>query len=103
MLSEDKIIHYLKLFNGLTFDDLQKLFELASIKKLKAGDCYIDAGSTSRKLTYVKSGLIRAYSINKQGAEITVLLRWEDQFFSNFDTILWERPSQFTYEAFNIP
>ncbi|ULT46620.1 Crp/Fnr family transcriptional regulator [Niabella defluvii] len=60
----------------------------------------MDTGSSSRRLTYVKSGLIRAYTINKQGAEITVLLRWEDQFFSNFDAILWERPSQFTYEAF---
>lgn len=100
MLSEDKITYYLKLFQGLTFGDLQKLFELARVKQLKAGDCYIDTGSTSRRLTYVKSGLIRAYTINKQGAEITVLLRWEDQFFSNFDAILWERPSQFTYEAF---
>ena len=100
MLNTEKIFHYLSLFNNVTLDDLQLLFSLAKEKKLSAGERYISCGSNSRRLAYVKKGLIRAYDINSSGQDITILIRWEDQFFADMDTILWNRPSRFYYEAF---
>ena len=100
MLNLDKLQHYQTLFKDITFEDLQMLMSLTREKKLKAGERYIDIGSNYRRLAYVKSGLIRAYDINTRGQDLTVLIRWEDQFFADMDTILWDRPSRFYYEAF---
>ncbi len=99
MLDEKKIAQYLTLFKDVSLDDLQLLFSLATEKRLKAGEHYIETGSVSNRLAYVKSGLIRAYNINEKGDDITILLRWEDQFFANFETIFWQRPTRFTYQA----
>ncbi len=99
MLSVEKITYYLNHFKDLQLADLQLLFDLARSKQLKAGHIYIDCGSPSKRLAYIKKGLIRAYQLNEKGEDITVLLRWEDQFFSNMDTVFWQRPSRFVYEA----
>lgn len=99
MITEDKIAYYLRLFKGLSLADLQQLFALARERKLKAGDVYIDSGAVFKRLAYVKSGMIRAYAIEADGEEKTILLKWEDQFFASYDTILWQRPSRFIYQA----
>jgi CRP-like cAMP-binding protein len=99
MLNLDKLEHYQRLFKDITLEDLQKLFQLTREKHLKEGDRYIDIGSTNRRLAYVKTGLVRAYFIEASGQDTTLLVRWEDQFFADMDTILWDRPSRFCYEA----
>ncbi|ATL48243.1 hypothetical protein COR50_14325 [Chitinophaga caeni] len=100
MLSNEKIAHYLELFKDISFVDLQLVFSLAREKRLKAGEKYIDQGAVSQNLAYVKSGLVRTFLITDDGEERTVMLKWEDQFFASYDTILWNRPSRFIYEAY---
>lgn len=100
MLNSEKIAGYLERFRDIGLSDLQMLFALSKERSLKAGERYIDDGTSSRRLAYVKQGLIRVYQVREQGDERTVLLRWEDQFFASYDTILSGRPSRFIYEAF---
>jgi CRP-like cAMP-binding protein len=99
MLNSNIMADYLQRFPELSLDDLYRLFSLASERQLKAGDTYIAAGTASQRLAYIKTGLIRAYEITDRGEEKTLLLKWENQFFASFDTILHHRPSRFTYEA----
>ncbi len=99
MLSQEDLSFYLTVFKELGLTDVIDLARLAQTKKLKAGEVYIAEGSTSQKLAYIKSGLIRAYSIKPNGDEITMMLRWENQFIASIDSVIFTRPSRFTYQA----
>lgn len=98
MLEENKVNHYLDFFD-LAPEELMSLFSLAKERVLKEGDVYVKEGSTTGKLAYIKSGLIRCFLLKENGEETTVLLRWEDQFFTAYDTVLFNQASRFTYQA----
>lgn len=100
MISEEKLAFYLNTFKEVTLEDLQTLFALTTERTLKTGTLYIDTGAVFKRLAYVKSGLIRVYHLDDSGEEKTIQLKGEDQFFANFDTILWQRPSRFIYQAY---
>lgn len=98
MLEEDKINQYLQFF-GLQPEELLSIFNLATEKVLAQDEVYIKEGGTSRKLAYIKKGLIRSFHLKENGDEVTVLLRWEDQFLASYDAIFFSQPSRFTYHA----
>lgn len=99
MLSQEDISFYLSVFKGLDLKDVYDLFKLSSTRKIKAGEVYIDEGSSSQKLAYIRKGLIRAYHIKPNGDDITLILRWENQFIASHDSIIFKQPSRFIYQA----
>ncbi|AMR32789.1 hypothetical protein A0256_15845 [Mucilaginibacter sp. PAMC 26640] len=99
MLNAEDISFYLAIFKGLDFKDMYDLFKLAQTRKIVSGGVYIPLASANQKLAYIKTGLIRAYLLKPNGEEITVLLRWENQFIASHDTIILNQPSRFTYQA----
>jgi CRP-like cAMP-binding protein len=99
MLSAEDINFYLGIFKGLSLDDLTELFKLAEIKHVSANDTYIDYGDTTTKLGFIRKGLIRAYGIKNNGDDVTLFLRWENQFIAAHDGIIHRRPSRFIYQA----
>lgn len=98
MLSEEKVERYLQQFQ-LTLPELMMILDTARVKELAADEVYIQQGSTFRKLAYIQKGLVRAYLLKENGEEVTVLLRWEDQFFNSYDAVFLGQPSRFTYKA----
>ncbi|QJD97610.1 Crp/Fnr family transcriptional regulator [Mucilaginibacter robiniae] len=99
MLSSDDIKFYLSIFQGLSLSDLTELFNLAHTRHIPAGGIYIDEGSTAKKLGLIRQGLIRAYCIKPNGDDITLLIRWENQFVASHDNIILNQPSRFIYQA----
>lgn len=99
MLSSEDVQFYLTVFKDLKLSDLISLFNIASTRKLVAGEIYIKENTTSNQLAYIRKGLIRAYMLKENGDEITLLLRWENQFVASHDTIILNRPSRFVYQA----
>lgn len=99
MLNAEEISFYLSVFKGLDLKDMYDLFRLSKTRKLAAGDIYIDSGTTCQKLAYIKKGLIRAYYLKDNGDEMTIILRWENQFIASHDSIIFKKPSRFTYQA----
>ena len=99
MLSQEDISFYLSVFRELSLGDILGLARLSKTRKLKAGDIFIDKGSTSQKLGYIKSGLIRAYHLKPNGDELTLMLRWENQFIASIDGVIYQRPNRFIYQA----
>jgi CRP-like cAMP-binding protein len=99
MLHPDKIHFYLKVFPHLSFDDLQQIFGIATLRTLQAGELYIREGDLTTTIAYIQEGLIRSYHINEKGEELTLLLRWEDQFIASHDNIFFQQPSRFVYQA----
>lgn len=99
MLSQEDIKFYLGVFKELGFGEMSELFNASRTKKLKAGEVYIGQGELSLKLAYIRSGLIRAYYLPEQGEDITIMLRWDKQFVGSSDSVIFGRPSRFTYYA----
>jgi CRP-like cAMP-binding protein len=99
MLSTEDIQFYLGIFKGLSLTDLYELFSMAQVKRISAGGVYIEEGATSKKLGLIRKGLIRAYRIKDNGDDVTLILRWENQFIASHDTVILNQPSRFTYQA----
>lgn len=99
MIEVEKLNHYFEIFKGLGLQDMKDIFASVSRKKLSPLDFFIEEGSTKRQIAYIKKGLVRSFLVNEKGEEITMLVRWEDQFFSSHDIILHDRPSRFYYQA----
>jgi CRP-like cAMP-binding protein len=99
MAPSDEIAFYVRLFEGISAEDVSQLYTLAEAKTLKAGEIYIQKGALSQKVALISQGLIRAYDVRDNGEEVTLSLRWEEQFFASFDGIIHQRPSRFTYQA----
>jgi len=99
MLSAEDIQFYLSVFRGLSFGDLAGIFNIANIRRLPAHTVYIKEQTTYRKMAYIRKGLIRAYQLKENGEEITVLLRWENQFIASHDNIILNQPARFIYQA----
>lgn len=96
---DEKTINYYKEFFELDLIELFGLLSLTREKTVKEGEVYIQEGSQTRTLAYIQKGLIRTVYLKENGDEITMLLRWEDQFFSSYDSIFFNCPSRFTYQA----
>jgi len=99
MLDPDEIKQYLAIFKEFNLTDLKDLFHMARIVDIKRESIYIAPSSTTKKMGYIRKGLIRAYHTKKNGDEITTILRWEKQFFASYDSIIRKRPSRLTYQA----
>lgn len=99
MLDSEKTAFYISLFKGIDPADLPGLINATQKRQLKPGDIYIREGEKSQRLAYIINGMIRCYHINEKGIESTVLLRWENQIVASYDSILWQKPSRFTYHA----
>lgn len=98
-MEANKITYYLKFFSDLELSDLKDFMGIYKEIALNPREIYIREGSESKKVAYLKKGLIRAYTINDKGEEITFLLRWENQFVASHDIVFLNRPSRFMYEA----
>jgi CRP-like cAMP-binding protein len=99
MLSQEDIQFYISILKGVNVIDIYRLFKTAKTKKIRAGEIYIHEQSTSTRMGHIKKGLMRAYHLKANGDDVTILLRWENQFVGSYDTIMWQKPSRFIFEA----
>lgn len=70
-----------------------------SIRSLEKGETLIRDGDTSKEVFYIKKGLIRSYFTTEMGEEITFQLFPESHFFGNIHSILFNEPSNMSFEA----
>jgi len=99
MLSPEDIKFYLGIFKGLSLADITELFKMAHTRHIPANGIYIDEGSSSKKLGLIRKGLIRAYKVKENGDDVTLMLRWENQFVASHDSVILNQPSRFIYQA----
>lgn len=99
MNQQSKTDFYASVFKDLHPNDIQQIIPYEQPKKLVAGEIYIDQGSPSKKLAYIKQGLMRTYMIKDNGSEVTLMLRWENQFVASVDSVLFSRASRYVYQA----
>lgn len=99
MLSAEDVDFYGSVFKDLDPTGLAGLFQLAQTRTLTAGAIYIRHGSNSSKIAFIRKGLIRAFFVKENDEEITLMLRWENQFVASLESIMTQKPSRYTFQA----
>lgn len=102
MIDLDKIKRIYKLGQNLSPGDVEALIHSAKRKSLAPKENLIEVGDINKEIYFIQKGLIRCFKVNDKGEEITTLLQWENQFFASPDVLLFDQPSQFTYEALEM-
>ena len=91
--------YFLNNFKDLEPEDFNEIFQHTKEITLRPKDIFIDLGSNNKNVCFIVKGLIRAYCIDEEGEEKTVLLRLENQFVASHEVIILNKPSRFIYEA----
>jgi CRP-like cAMP-binding protein len=91
--------YFLNNFKDLEPEDFNEIFQHTKEITLRSKDIFIDLGSNNKNVGFIVKGLIRAYCIDEEGEEKTVLLRLENQFVASHEVIILNKPSRFIYEA----
>lgn len=79
--------------------NLLGLIRHVTIRSIEKGDILIKEGSTKKDVYFIRRGLIRSYATDDMEDEITFQLYPEYNVVSNIHTLLFDEPSQFTYQA----
>ncbi len=99
MIDFSQLDFYARIFKGLRLEDVKDVMGLFKFVHLQPGEVFLKEGATRKYVGYIRKGLIRAYTINEKGDDITFLLLCENQIVASHDIILLNQPSRFCYEA----
>ena len=100
MINLGKLKQIYKLSKDIRIEDANELIKAARTKTFAKKEIIIDEGSKRNELFFVRKGLVRQYTINEKGEEITFGLIPENFIVANVDIILFQQPSKFYFEAF---
>ncbi|MEL6629475.1 MAG: Crp/Fnr family transcriptional regulator [Bacteroidota bacterium] len=82
-----KLKHLLVLCRHLTIYTVEK------------GEVFISKGATKKQLFFVRRGMVRSYHVNDNSEDITFQLFPEYHIFGNLHSVVFDKPSEFYYEA----
>jgi CRP-like cAMP-binding protein len=99
MPEEFSVNYFLNKFKDLESEDFEEIFQHIKEITLRPKDIFIDLDSENQNVGFIVKGLIRAYCIDEEGEEKTVLLRYENQFIASHEVIILNKASRFIYEA----
>ncbi|MEO0580673.1 MAG: Crp/Fnr family transcriptional regulator [Bacteroidota bacterium] len=75
------------------------LFRHLTIRTVEKGEVFIRKGETKKQLFFVRRGMVRSYHVSEQSEDITFQLFPEYHIFGNLHSIVFDKPSEFYYEA----
>ena len=99
MIDFDKIKTLYNLGRSLDLKDIQILIKSASKKSFSSGEMIINKGSKSRTVYFVNKGLVRMYTINERGEEITTNVFYEQQVVANVHALMFDQASDYYFEC----
>ncbi|MEO0897595.1 MAG: Crp/Fnr family transcriptional regulator [Bacteroidota bacterium] len=99
MIDFEKLRKVYKISKALNVKDVMVLVNAAKKKQYEPGDFLIKEGSMSREVFFINKGLIRVFAINDKGEEITTGVRYEDQMITSPNTVLFDQPAQYYFQA----
>jgi CRP-like cAMP-binding protein len=96
---EKTIIDYFKNFSFLNLDDVKLIYSLGKLKRIKKGECIMQAGELNYNGYLVLKGLLRNYVITNAGEERTLLFSKEGDQTGSHSTLFYDEPSTEFIEA----
>ena len=83
----------------MKFKVLLELLKNVTIQSFDKGAILIEINSTNKDVFYIRKGLVRCYSVDKENNEITFQIYAENQLFANAHAFLFNDPSKFYFQA----
>ncbi|MFY0672242.1 MAG: Crp/Fnr family transcriptional regulator [Bacteroidia bacterium] len=90
---ENTFLEFLKRFRYLSPKDLYNLYNIAKLKKYKAGETIVREGDFFKYTLGISKGLIRTYVITHEGEERTVRFAREGQYAGSSASVINNKPS----------
>jgi len=83
----------------LNAGDIGQLVQMGDYHLFKNKEVIIPAGSTSKKVFFILSGMVRGYFINHKGEEKNIFLRPEHTISGPPDSLFNNQSSKYTFES----
>ncbi|MFK5878701.1 MAG: Crp/Fnr family transcriptional regulator [Flavobacteriaceae bacterium] len=77
----------------------QKFLNICTYTKLKNKDIVISEGNTTKKASFILSGIVRGFIVTDKGEEKTILLRGKGIFVAYPDSVFHDVPAKYNYES----
>lgn len=85
-------------FGVIREDNLKALSASFHLEMLKKGEFYLETGKPCKKLSFIKSGLLRIYK-QTEDKEVTQWISTPGYFVTDLSSLLFESPARWTIEA----
>lgn len=87
-------------FGGiLTKENLQDIMSYFDEKELEAGMYFSTIGNVSNEIGFIDTGVVRIYSVNEAGEEVTWYFFRENQFIADLESYYSRKPSTYPLQA----
>lgn len=87
-------------FGGiLTKENIEDIISYFDEKELPAGMDFSSIGKVSNEIGFIESGVVRTYSMNETGEEVTRYFYRENQFIVDLESYYSRRPSKYPLQA----
>jgi CRP-like cAMP-binding protein len=89
----------IRQFPYLTEEKVLNIISGSEVRMLEAGEIFIKTGEKSRKVAYVLQGLMRNYTLDQDGEEVTVHFAAETQSIAPYTAVFLGTPATETTQA----
>ncbi|UTA70111.1 Crp/Fnr family transcriptional regulator [Emticicia sp. 21SJ11W-3] len=89
---------YINSYFGVEEEDLLHISSLFKPQTLKKGDFYLKTGRYCKKMSFVRSGLIRIYATTDD-REVTQWISTAGYFTTDLASFVFEKPARWTIQA----
>lgn len=93
------VIKYVERYIQLSDEDRQYLASLLRITRVKKKQCIVQPDFTCKYRSYIVSGAMRAYLIDKNGDDHTIAFAIEDWWISDYNSYIFQTPASMFVEA----
>lgn len=83
----------------LDASEIQRIQSSLHFTNIHKGDLLLRQGDTSRKLFFVESGSLRAFYIDDEGKEATIMFAIKDWWITDMDSFINQSPALMAIEA----
>lgn len=86
-----------KLFYEIDPEIMLELTNHITYEELPENHAIIKAGDKNYAMSYIKQGLVQVIYTNEKSENLTMYIRWEDQFVAAHDTIFFDAPARYSF------
>jgi CRP-like cAMP-binding protein len=79
---------FLKTFQLLTDDEIERCMQLATSRSLEKGAYFISEGKICNEVAFVRSGIFRSYHTSEAGDELTYCILFPGQFITAYSSFI---------------
>lgn len=90
---------FLSNVSVLSDGELSETMTYFEIKPLKKGDFFLEAGSVCQQAAFIGSGILRTFSVNEKGEDITYCFCTENNLTTSFKSFISQTESTMSIQA----